>query len=90
MLRLLFWICALAAGFYVAVTVPLGKRTLAEHVRRIWSTPEAQDFRDDLKVQKERASRELHRRLHEVEERLADGGAEPPARSEHLPANAAR
>ena len=74
MLRLIFWVCVAAVAFYLAVTVPLGKRTLAEHVRRIWATPEARDLRDDLKVQKEKAARELNRRITEVRHKLSDGG----------------
>jgi len=34
---------------YVAVTVPLGKRTFVGHVRAIWHTEEVRELKDGMK-----------------------------------------
>jgi hypothetical protein len=44
LIRLLFWVAALAALWWFSVTVPLGKFTLWEHMKRIWHSSETQDL----------------------------------------------
>jgi hypothetical protein len=48
-IRLLVWLAILAVLVYVAFTVPLGKKTLAQHVRSIWHTEEVQDLKEGVK-----------------------------------------
>jgi hypothetical protein len=85
MLRFLGTLTVCIFAIYLAYTVPLGKRTFAEHVRRIWATQEAQELREDLKVQGGRAAERLKDQLVEEARRVraADGGtpAVPGARS---------
>ncbi len=49
MIRLLLWLAVLAGLAYVAVTVPLGKKTFVQHVRSIWHTEEVQDLKEGVK-----------------------------------------
>ena len=49
MIRLLVWLAILALAVYVAVTVPLGKKTLVQHVRSIWHTEQVQDLKEGVK-----------------------------------------
>ncbi len=42
LLRLIFVLGALGATIWFGTTVPLGERTLFEHVQAIWKTPESQ------------------------------------------------
>ena len=49
MIRLLLWLAVLAVLVYVAVTVPLGKKTFVQHVRSIWHTEEVQDLKEGVK-----------------------------------------
>jgi hypothetical protein len=48
-IRLLVWLVVLAVLAYVAVTVPLGKKTFVQHVRSIWHTEEVQDLKEGVK-----------------------------------------
>jgi hypothetical protein len=48
-IRLLVWIDIIAVAIYVAFTVPLGKKTFAQHVRSIWHTEEVQDLKQGVK-----------------------------------------
>jgi hypothetical protein len=48
-IRLLVWLAILAVLAYVAFTVPLGKKTFAQHVRSIWHTEEVQDLKEGVK-----------------------------------------
>jgi hypothetical protein len=66
MFRFIFWVGVIVVAGWFALKLPLGNRTVGEHVRRIWSTPEAVELRKDLKVEEERARRELIRRLDQV------------------------
>ena len=58
MIRLLVWLAILAVLVYVAVTVPLGKKTFVQHVRSIWHTEEVQDLKEGVK---ETAGPAVHR-----------------------------
>lgn len=49
MIRLLVWLAIIAVAIYVAVTVPLGKKTFVQHVRSIWHTEQVQDLKDGVK-----------------------------------------
>ncbi len=42
LLRLIFVLGGLGAMIWFGTTVPLGERTLLEHVQAIWKTPESQ------------------------------------------------
>jgi hypothetical protein len=44
MIRLLFWIAAIAALIWFATTYPLGKYTLWGHMKRIWTSQETKDM----------------------------------------------
>lgn len=56
----------LAIVLYFVFLVPLGERTLYEHVRRIASTEEAQDLGEEVGEAGERLSEELERRAREA------------------------
>ena len=58
MIRFLVWLAILAALAYAAFTIPLGKKTFAQHVRSIWHTDEVQDLKDGVK---ETAGPAVHR-----------------------------
>lgn len=49
MLKFLFWVAALVAFVWFAVSVPLGNNTLWGHARRIWQTKETQDLVEGTK-----------------------------------------
>jgi hypothetical protein len=57
-IRLLVWLAILAVLVYVAVTVPLGKKTFVQHVRSIWHTEQVQDLKEGVK---ETAGPAVHR-----------------------------
>lgn len=67
MIRLLFRGCFSLVGFavaaYVFFAVPLGERTLYEHVKRIAATEEAQELGRDVETAKERLGEEVRKRL---------------------------
>jgi hypothetical protein len=44
LIKFLFWCAAVAALIYVAVTVPLGKRTFWGHLKQIWHSDATQDL----------------------------------------------
>lgn len=58
MIRLLVWLAILAALAYAAFTIPLGRKTFAQHVRSIWHTEEVQDLKEGVK---ETAGPAVHR-----------------------------
>ena len=58
MIRLLVWLAILAALAYAAFTVPLGKKTFAQHVRSIWHTEQVQDLKEGVQ---EKAGPAVHR-----------------------------
>ncbi len=58
MIRLLVWLAILAALAYAAFTVPLGKKTFAQHVRSIWHTEQVQDLKEGVQ---ETAGPAVHR-----------------------------
>ncbi len=58
MIRLLVWLAILAALAYAAFTIPLGKKTFAQHVRSIWHTEEVQDLKEGVQ---ETAGPAVHR-----------------------------
>lgn len=49
MIRNLFIAALLISGLYAAATVPLGERTLAEHIKAIGQTKEAKDLIEGTK-----------------------------------------
>ena len=63
LLRWAFWMFALAVMLWFAATVPLGRRTLVQHVRAIAGTPEAQSLaegtRDEAAKVADRVRQEL-------------------------------
>lgn len=50
MIRNLFIAALLVSGLYAAATVPLGQRTLTEHIKAIGGTQEAKDLVDGTKT----------------------------------------
>ncbi len=66
----------LAVFAYLAFFVPLGERTLAEHVSRIAATPEAEELGDDAV----RASERIAQEIEEQAEKEARARAEDAAR----------
>lgn len=48
MIRLLVWLAIVAVLVYLAVTVPLGKKTFVQHVRSIWHTEQVQDLKEGV------------------------------------------
>ncbi|MDH5493360.1 MAG: hypothetical protein OEY14_15505 [Myxococcales bacterium] len=72
----IFSLCCAAALLYVAFFVPLGERTIAEHLRRVASTEEAQELGRELGEAGERLGRQA---AADVEARLEESpeGAEP-------------
>ncbi|HEY4238830.1 MAG TPA: hypothetical protein VGM88_03410 [Kofleriaceae bacterium] len=48
-MRLILWLIVIGVLIWAAVSVPLGKKTLVEHVRAIWNTPETKDLRDGVR-----------------------------------------
>ena len=53
LLRFLLTLAALGALVYVAVAVPLGTKTLWQHIRAIAGTKESQDLVDEVKKKAE-------------------------------------
>jgi hypothetical protein len=43
LIKLVVFLVLLAAGYYVATTVPVGGATIADHARDIWRSREVQD-----------------------------------------------
>jgi hypothetical protein len=42
LIKLVFFVAFLAAGYYVCTTVPVGGATIAEHARDVWRSREVQ------------------------------------------------
>jgi hypothetical protein len=57
-IRLLVWLAIIAVLIYVAVTVPLGKKTFVQHIRSIWHTEQVQELKEGVK---ETAGPAVHR-----------------------------
>jgi len=49
MIRFLVYLVLAVCLVYVAMTVPLGKRTFVGHVRAIWHTEEAEELKKGVK-----------------------------------------
>jgi hypothetical protein len=49
MIRFLVYLAIAVGLVYVAMTVPLGKRTFVGHVRAIWQTDEVQELKKGVK-----------------------------------------
>ena len=49
MIRSLVYLALAVCVVYVAMTVPLGKRTFVGHVRAIWHTEEVQELKQGVK-----------------------------------------
>jgi hypothetical protein len=58
MIRVLVYLAIAVGLVYVAITVPLGKRTFVGHVRAIWHTEEVQQLKTGVK---ETAGPAVHR-----------------------------
>lgn len=67
LLRLLLSLLVAVIVIYVAVAVPLGKRTLWQHLRSIAATRESQELVDGVKE-----------KAHELWEHATDAGHPPP------------
>jgi hypothetical protein len=74
LLRWAFWLSLIAGCAWVAVTVPLGKRTFVEHLRAIAATREARSLADGTR---EQAGRLADR----VREGIGGGSPEPRSSS---------
>jgi hypothetical protein len=61
MIRFLVYLAIAVGLVYVAVAVPLGKRTFVGHVRAIWHTDEARDLKDGVKEKAKPAVDRLER-----------------------------
>ena len=64
-LNTVIWCVGAAVIAYVVFTVPLGERTMFEHLARIWETPEAQDMRSEVRDAASRAKTEMTARITE-------------------------
>jgi len=49
MIRFVLYLAIAIVIVWVAITVPLGKRTLVGHIRAIWNTEQVQDLKDGVK-----------------------------------------
>ncbi|HJZ87032.1 MAG TPA: hypothetical protein VKN99_17790 [Polyangia bacterium] len=49
LVRFLFWLAALGGFVWFGMTVPLGKKTLFEHVQSIWRTDQTQELVEGTK-----------------------------------------
>ncbi|HEY3358774.1 MAG TPA: hypothetical protein VGQ83_36335 [Polyangia bacterium] len=76
LLRFLFWTTVLFGFLYVALAVPLGKRTLAGHLVNLWRSPEGQELREGTK---EAAGPVIDKMKRGARELMSDGGAPPAA-----------
>jgi hypothetical protein len=71
-IKMTLYVTALAALAYVTFLVPLGERTLYEHVVRISRTDEAQDLGREVQNATDRAETELRDRI--ARAHASDGG----------------
>ena len=74
LLRSLFWTTVLFGFLYVALAVPLGKRTLAGHLLNLWRSPQGQELREGTK---EAAGPVIEKMKRGARELTSDGGAAP-------------
>lgn len=61
MFRLILVLLIIGALAWCGATVNLGQRTLFGHLRAVWSTPEANQLKDDLKRKAGPAAEKLRR-----------------------------
>lgn len=82
MFRLIRWLFSLVVSAIViwfAVSVPLGDKTLWQHVRAIFGTKEAKDLARGVEEESKKVADKLRDRLG------ADAGAEPAPRHSRQP-----
>jgi len=72
LLRWLFWLCALVSMAWFAATVPLGDRTLMQHLRAIASTPEAKSLGEGARDEAGKMTDRLRRELSDRDAATAD------------------
>ncbi len=70
-LKAIVYVTAFGVLTYLFFFVPLGRRTMWEHVRRIAATDEAQDLGEDVSTATDRAGSALREKLRET---AADAG----------------
>jgi hypothetical protein len=78
LLRWLFWTVVFFGFLYVALAVPLGKRTLAGHLANLWRSPEGRELRDGTREAAGPVIEKMRRGAGEI---LGDGGAPTPGGS---------
>lgn len=98
MIRNLFILVLVISGLYAAATVPLGERTLAEHIKAIGQTDEAQDLIDGTKAKlgptaskiKDSVIEEVKENMGRVQQEIREqrAGAKPAAEPAKDPAKA--
>lgn len=77
-IRFVFWTVVVVGFVYLALAVPLGKRTLAGHFVNIWRSPEGKELRQGTK---EAAAPLIEKARRGAEALRADGGTpQKPAR----------
>lgn len=76
LLRWLFWLCAIVSMAWFAATVPLGDRTLMQHLRAIAATPEAKSLGEGARDEAGKMTDRLRR---ELSDRDAAPSDRPPA-----------
>ena len=79
LIRWAFWFVTFCVLLYFAATVPLGSRTLIEHVRAIWSTQEAQDLAKGTRDKAGEVADRVKQQLEEDAHKSGDAPAPPPA-----------
>jgi hypothetical protein len=60
---------------FLAFTVPLGKHTLAGHIRAIWHTEQVQDLKDGVEEKARPAIDRVKRGIHAAEDDGSSGSA---------------
>ena len=79
LIRWSFWLAAMCVLVYFAATVPLGSRTLLEHLRAIGSTQEAQDLAKGTRDKAGEVADKVKQQLEEDTRRSGDSAAPPLA-----------
>jgi biopolymer transport protein ExbB/TolQ len=77
LIRGLLWVVVLLCVTTCTFTVKLGDRTTAQHIQRIWSTPETQDL---VRGARETAGPTVDRVKRGVEAGMREAGADEAAR----------
>ncbi len=70
-------VVVIAVCGYVACAIPIGRRTLLEHARRIAATDEAQELTKELATASDRAAGEIEARAREAAQRALHGPPVP-------------